>query len=217
MHSASNWQLICRKLLDMLFPPTRRTEFVRELRTKQLRSLPQAESPPGDNVFALYRYSNDTVRNIVQATKYDGCRHGARIMGFLLYNHLLEICAETRLISKQVYLVPVPLFKQRKRDRGFNQCRRIIANICKHDSSDTFTLINILEKSKPTKPQATLSKQRRKQNIVGSFSLCNSTQITDKDLIIIDDVTTTGATFTEARKTLNKAKPESVRAVAFAH
>jgi len=217
MQDVSNWQFIRRTLLDLLFPPTRRTQFVRNLTDDDLQALPQSESPPEDNVFALYQYSDDTVRKIVQATKYDGCQQGARLIGFLLYNHLLEICAETRLISKHVYLVPVPLSKKRRRDRGFNQCQRIIANICKHDSSGVFESIDALTTTRPTQPQATLSKQKRRKNITGSFSLRDSKSVKDKNLIIIDDVTTTGATFAEARKTLKESNPESVRAVAFAH
>jgi len=216
MMKTDNWRYLQRLVLDFIFPPTERTLFVRNLTEQDCNDLPQANVSE-DNISALFAYSNDTTKKIVQATKYDGCRQGARIMGCLLYNHLLTICAENRIISKHVFLVPVPLSSQRRQKRGFNQCNRISKYICRQDSSDTFRVLSALEKPAPTQPQTTLSKPQRRKNIAGSFAIKDTVSAGGKHIIIIDDVTTTGATFAEARKTLLKADPERVHAVAFAH
>ncbi|PSO45195.1 MAG: hypothetical protein BRC25_02805 [Parcubacteria group bacterium SW_6_46_9] len=216
MTDTDNWQYLKRLVLDFLFPPKEKTLFVRNLTEKDLYNLPQA-NVSADNISALFAYSDDTTRKIVQATKYDGCREGARIMGRLLYSHLLTICAENRIISKHVFLVPVPLSRQRRQKRGFNQCKRVSRHICRQDSSDTFRVLSALEKPAPTQPQTTLAKPQRRKNIAGSFAVNENVSIAGKHIIVIDDVATTGATFAEARKTLLKADPERVHAVAFAH
>jgi len=217
MIETDNWRYLQRWVLDFLFPPTERTLFVRNLTKEDLDNLPQANTTPEECISALFTYSDDTTKKVVQATKYDGCRQGARIMGRLLYNHLLTICAENRIISKHIFLVPIPLSSQRRQKRGFNQCKRISKHICRQDSSDTFQVLSALEKPAPTQPQTTLSKPQRRKNIAGSFAIKDTVSADGKHIIIIDDVTTTGATFAEARKTLLKASPERVHAVAFAH
>lgn len=217
MLETSNWEYVQRLFLDTLFPPTQRTQSVRNLTEDDIANLPPAESPPDDNVFALFEYADKTVRQIVQATKYDGCRYGARIMGYLLHDHLLSICTESRVISGTVSLVPVPLSRKRKQKRGFNQCDRIIKHIYQHDNGNAFAVIHPLEKPSATTPQATLSRTERRENITGSFQLNDDVSVAGKNIIIIDDVTTTGATFAEARKTLQAGNPESIHAIAFAH
>ena len=200
-----------------MFPPSARTKFVRSLTKADLENLPAADQIPKDNVYALFRYANATTRNIVQAAKYDSCRYGAQIMGHLLHDHLLTICAKNRIITDTIMLVPIPLSKKRKRQRGFNQCRRIIKYICQQDNENNFQLMKALEKPEATQPQASLSQSQRRENLRGSFTLADDLSVTNKNVIIIDDVTTTGATFAEACSTLKKDNPENVYAVAFSH
>lgn len=203
--------------LDLLFPPSQRTQEIRKLDTNTLSNLPTAEPTPDDFTRASYAYQHKTVRQIVQAAKYDGSHRAAQIMGALLYDEVMDLCAKQRVFSQNITLVPIPLHYSRYNERGFNQARRIASAIVTQDSQQTLRCYSALKKTKQTPAQVTLSKPERKQNVVNCFTLKNAADITDKPVVLIDDVTTTGATFKAARKALQAGNPQTVLALAFAH
>lgn len=218
MPSHNWWSAIQQTALDLLFPPTDRSRFVRQLNTEAVDKLPRAEKIQTDYLRAAFDYQHKTTRAIVQAAKYDSSHKAANIMGQKLYDELLSFCEEHRVISKSVGLVPIPLSNKRYQQRGFNQCRRIIRSILQTaDSTDHFKERSVLEKTRQTKPQASLRKNQRQQNIKGCFRIRPGSSVESENLIIIDDVTTTGATIKEAKQVLEAGNPESILALAFAH
>jgi competence protein ComFC len=108
-------------------------------------------------------------------------------------------------------LVPVPISKQRFRERGYNQCELLAAHF-----GQVFQLkiINdLLIKKKHTKKQGTTkSKELRATNIAGSFGIKRKYQgiLENKNIIIIDDITTTGSTLVEIRNLLINTKATRV-------
>lgn len=134
---------------------------------------------------------------------------------------IIEIVAdELQTFSEQdLILVPTPQYKKKTNSRGFNQSETIAIWI--KDLLPNTKIENILEKTKDTKPQSHLSnKSQRLQNVQGVMRVKDSkiNQVSKNTLyIIIDDVTTTGATFLEARRALSQAGAQNILCIALAH
>ena len=134
-----------------------------------------------------------------------------------------------------IILIPIPLSGKRLRERGYNQaeliCRELIKinNLTPSPSpyqgegcrrrGEVLTLQNnILIKPKETEHQARIENRRQRlQNIIGSFSLKNSELVKNRNIILIDDIITTGATLNEARKVLKQAGARKIIAFTIAH
>ena len=118
-----------------------------------------------------------------------------------------------------VYIIPVPISKDRKENRGYNQSEIIAKSFCSAAPLNIFQLKNkIIFKKTNTIPQAKLNnRNRRLQNIKGAFEIKNSEQVRGKTIIIIDDVTTTGGTILEIMKLLKKSGAKKVLGFAVAH
>jgi competence protein ComFC len=100
-------------------------------------------------------------------------------------------------------LIPIPISKKRFRERGYNQAELIAQPLAKTFGLKTSS--KILFKSKHTNKQGTAkSKEDRAHNILGSFEIVKKYQnfIQNKNIILIDDITTTGSTLIEAREIL---------------
>src|SRR5204863_311048 len=116
-------------------------------------------------------------------------------------------------------LIPIPLSPKRMRERGFNQALLIASALCRIDRGENFTLEkDVLQKPKETRHQAEIeNRSERLKNLIGSFALRNPEKIENHNLILLDDVSTTGATLAEARKTLQKAGARKIIAFTVAH
>lgn len=100
-------------------------------------------------------------------------------------------------------IVPVPLSKKRKKERGYNQSLLIAKEI----SKATKIRINnaCLKKVKNIVAQSTLNKEDRQKNIEGAFILKNNKNIQNKKVLIIDDIFTTGSTVNECSKIIKQS------------
>jgi len=104
------------------------------------------------------------------------------------------------------YIIPIPLSPTKYREREFNQTHILAEITCKILKKSM--LNNILYRTKNTKPQANLNEQQRTKNIQGCFKARNAEVINSKNVLLVDDVLTTGITVSEAAKILkiNNAK-----------
>jgi ComF family protein len=110
--------------------------------------------------------------------------------------------------------MPVPLHISRLRQRGFNQ-----ALILAHVMSETFSLplsYDNLARVRPTVPQVELSGEERIKNVAGAFALRRPDELKCRDILLIDDVFTTGATMNECAKVLKDADASRVTALTIA-
>lgn len=136
----------------------------------------------------------------------------------LLYESLIqneEFDRSLKHVGKEVIFVPIPLSQAKLRSRGYNQSE-ILAK--KLGDKLGFQVHNLLIRVKETKSQFKLTKKERKENIADAFGLQKEANnlITNKNLILIDDVLTTGSTLTEAAKILKKGSANNVWGIAFA-
>ena len=97
-------------------------------------------------------------------------------------------------------IIPMPLYKKRLVERGFNQSVEIAKPLAK--LLEIPIAKELVERSKPTKPQTHLNKKQRRDNVLGCFEIIN--QPTASHIVILDDVVTTGATVNELAKVLKK-------------
>ena len=98
-------------------------------------------------------------------------------------------------------LIPIPITTKRFRERGYNQAELLATHFSKafHLGLEK----NILYKTKHTNKQGTAkSKEERAQNILGSFGVKHPELVEGKNIILIDDITTTGSTLVEVRNLL---------------
>ena len=115
------------------------------------------------------------------------------------------------IIADVVTFVPMP--KEREKQRGYNQS----FELCKEFSVLTgLPLVESLQRVKDTLRQATLGKAERRKNLENIFKAINKQDFKNKDVLLIDDVVTTGATADECSKTLLKAGARSVSVLSVA-
>ena len=172
--------------------------------------------------------------------KYKGKKRLAKIFAEIIYDKMTEELSELSLLQNfyEPILIPIPLSSKRYRERGFNQAELICRELVRISNTKHLTpnpspyqregrneiLVldkNILIKPTETEHQARIKdRSRRLKNIVGSFAIKNNEcvmLIKNKNIILIDDVTTTGATLNEARKTLKHAGARKIIAFTIAH
>ncbi len=105
-------------------------------------------------------------------------------------------------------VIPVPITKKRKRERGFNQSALIAKEFSNQNNFAYFD--DVLIKTKESLHQADLGYIERQKNILGSFKVENKKKIEGKSILIVDDVLTTGATTGACAEALKKAKAKKV-------
>jgi len=164
----------------------------------------------GDFSFSMYRFSEESnFQKIIHHIKYQGMKKLGYFMGikagrFILQNHMIP----DRI--KPDYIVPIPLYRTKERERGYNQSEYIAKGI------NTILTINYLDKLlirvKNTKSQTKLTLRERQENVKNAFAINkeHKQDIFNKNIILVDDVVTSGSTLNETIKVLKKAGAETV-------
>jgi ComF family protein len=134
---------------------------------------------------------------LVHNFKYQNKKKIARVLGLAL-SHLIT---SDPILSRADYIIPIPLHPARLRERGFNQSL-LLAQEAAFGSG--ITLKDCLIRTKNTPSQTQLDYDSRAKNIRGAYQLKTRLDFSlkDKRVVLVDDVITTGATLTEAAKTL---------------
>ncbi|NLX83462.1 MAG: ComF family protein [Clostridiales bacterium] len=102
-------------------------------------------------------------------------------------------------------MVPVPLYKTQERERGFNQSRLLCDIIHEHTG---IPVLNALQKMKKTVRQSSLPPEKRTKNVQGAFGL--AIPVTGMEILLVDDVRTTGASVRECARVLMISGAEAV-------
>ena len=214
---------ISQKILDILFPIKCLSCGAKDITlcNKCLDSVDIVLQKHGATTISIFSYRNAIIKKALRALKYNNNKEIGEIFARILYDEILEDLSDRQLFSnfKNPLLIPIPLSKKRLRERGFNQSGLIAREISHLDNNTSFTFTeSVLYKIKDTPSQVSIKdKAERLKNLHGCFSVKDKKVVCGKNIIIIDDVTTTGATIAEARKTLLSAGAKKVIAFTVAH
>ncbi len=210
-------------ILDIVFPVycVSCKEKGNFLCSQCLLESPQAERESANWIFPLFDYRHIPIKKSIWFLKYKGKRNLAQIFAEAMYGRILEEVSEMRILENFLdpILVPIPLAPKRLRERGFNQSTLICNELIKLDKNTNFILLkNVLIKPKDGEHQAKIEdRNKRLKNIVGCFNIKNPEKIKNRNIILIDDVTTTGATLNEAKKILKQSGAKKIIAFTIAH
>lgn len=163
--------------------------------------------------FSPLVFDQDPVRKLIHALKYKRIRSIGDLLGRLLADYCRNFNVN---FPEELAVVSLPLHSWRKRRRGFNQAE-IVAHAFLTQFNSGVLLMGILKRNKNIRPQVELSGEERRQNIVGVFSVVDSRAVEGKQILLIDDVKTTGATLEEAARVLKEAGAKRIWAMTAAH
>lgn len=146
-------------------------------------------------------YDDAALKLLIHHLKFRAVRRAAEPLAEILARYLADI----RMVDMgEFILIPVPLSRGRQNERGFNQAEEIARYLTKYVSLPVRN--DILIRSKNSKPQTeTTNAAERQQNILGCFSVTKPDDVCGKKIILLDDVTTSGATLGEAARMLKSA------------
>lgn len=208
-------------ILDTIFPPEcvacgKKNEY---LCNSCMVNCPPPERKTHEWIYPLFDYRHPAIRKSVWLIKYTGKKKVAHAFGEVMYRKMLEEMGDLYVMEKFMspLLIPIPLSGKRKRKRGFNQAEILCREIISCDKRKYLTLdTNILSKVRETSHQAhTKNKEERLKNLTGTFKV--SGEVKNRNIILVDDVATTGATLLEAKQTLENAGARKVIAFTIAH
>ncbi len=162
--------------------------------------------------FSAYSYQTQGLNQAIVKGKYYGVKNIFPVFGKLLAENIEKNFGLEFL--KGFWVTPIPLHPARYRFRGFNQTA-LLAQSLALDLGLSY--VELLDREKKTKTQKDLKREQRLQNVKGCFTLkLPKDNLTGRKILLLDDVTTTGATFLEAVKTLKQANASKVFCLALA-
>ena len=208
--------------IDFLFPKSKRVLELEALSVdKLLYILPPAEGMKDKYTLALFDYSHSLVKEVIWELKYSGNVRIVNKLGEILYDYIRQEILNLALFENwgTPILLPIPMSNKRKFERGWNQTELLIKVIVQHDREKAFRYLpGQLIKYRHTDSQTKIaSKNERLENLTNSMKVLNASSVAGACVIVLDDVTTTGATFDEARRALRVAGAEKILCVAIAH
>ncbi|MBI3074872.1 MAG: ComF family protein [Parcubacteria group bacterium] len=222
------FRLIRNYILDTLFPRHcfgcgTEKEVLCASCIKELAPAAPDGAASETRAYAPFSYRHPALKKALWALKFKGDREVARVCAALLYDSLIPLLEEYALYSgvTRPLLVPVPISRRRLWERGYNQAALIARELARIDNERSFELaVGMLKKIKNVPPQTSLrEKTARLKNIEGCFDVppAEAGRLRGRDVIILDDIFTTGATFGEAKRVLKSAGARTIICVAVAH
>lgn len=198
-------------ILDAVAPPHGRTARTQKRNVADIPLSPTAHDLLGVQITTLMDYRGEESQDLVRSLKYDRSVHAAQLAATLLAEYLREELSSHRTFSqKKICIVPVPLHPSRLRERGFNQIALAAQQLPAEFRDGTLAAYapDILIRARETKPQTKLPRSERLSNVAGAFELSKDANVRKNLVVLIDDVTTTGATLANAATPLRKAGAE---------
>ena len=201
---------IIKHILFFCFPP--------QITERDIQRLPKAQFSPYPRIYSLYNYQNPKVKKLIRHLKKHREPSLKKIIGSEMCDYLLPILAEYETFHefREPFVIPMPISRKRKKERGFNQCDDMARYL-----ADTLPRAryqkNLIRKKESQKQALIKNRQERKRNVQNVFSLKNQEGIKNQDVIIVDDLVTTGATLQSLFSLLKKAGARNVLAITIAH
>jgi len=196
------------KILHFIFPPSPDEKLLQNCTQEEFSHLYHIRNLP--DVYALLPYQDDRVRSAIHLAKFHNHTHAQKLLASVLAQHIVDT------YDDNLVCIPIPLSKKRKRSRGYNQVVNILKHVQKKYPSITCDNHSLV-RNRDTRPQTSLDKAKRLTNVRDAFSVTDPQKIVGKKILLIDDVTTTGATLRAAKAALVFQNPLSITCIAIAH
>ncbi|HEY6352408.1 MAG TPA: ComF family protein [Candidatus Angelobacter sp.] len=162
-------------------------------------------APPFRRALAYGAYDG-ALRDLIHLLKYQQIKPVAPLLARLLVGTLAGVALPESLV-----VVPVPLFKRKLRERGFNQAEEIARAFVRRSRLRGIQLdTSSLARARETASQTGLTRHQRRANLRGAFAVVRPERIADRSVLVIDDVMTTGATASECSRVLLRAGAKQV-------
>jgi ComF family protein len=152
------------------------------------------------------------MRAAIHALKYDRIHPVAVRLGAMLASAIAQLAPDA---PTELLVIPVPLHRTKHRERGFNQAR-VLAKCAidalreSHPGWHLALAPTTLMRLRSTVSQAGLTPRQRRQNVRGAFKVSNPSAVRGKNILLVDDILTTGATARAAAQSLLRAGAASV-------
>ena len=161
-----------------------------------------------DGIWAFAHYRTG-VRDLLRTLKY------RKQKSTLPALHMILTMGEEVLapLPRPLVAVPVPLAPQRARERGFNQAEAIFAPWL---AAHGIALRPLLVRTRETAPLYAHTRTERQRELRGAFAVAEGADVTARDVLLVDDIMTSGATLTECARILKRAGARHVYAFVLA-
>jgi len=155
---------------------------------------------------AAYGAYEGVLRDLIHLLKYQRVQSVAPLLG-----RLMDQAIQDRGLPQDLLVIPVPLFKGKRRSRGFNQAEAIArAFVTRHGGKSIQLDTSSLARIRETASQTGLTRHQRRANIRGAFAVNRPERIQGRNLLVVDDVMTTGTTAGECARVLRRAGARQV-------
>lgn len=207
-------------LIDLIYPPVcgiceqinkknlcKKCEI--EIKKYQLNNIEKVKDKNYDYQIKILKYENIIRKKIIDY-KFNEKSYLYKTFGKIILNNK-KIYS---FLKKYDIILCVPMYKEKKKQRGYNQAELITKELAKKLHID-ISLDNLV-KIKDTKKQSTLTKTERMQNLKGAFEVKNKGILKDKKVILFDDIFTTGSTVNECCSVLKKTGTKEITVLTLA-
>ena len=150
------------------------------------------------------------LRELIHLLKYNQVRPAANVLGRMLAETIEDL--QPLFAAEEILVVPVPLHARKLRQREFNQSELIARAALKLKPAAARLQLSasLLERRRETKSQIGLSRHQRRENIRGAFVVARPDEIRGREILLVDDVFTTGTTVSECARVLRRAGASKV-------
>jgi ComF family protein len=168
---------------------------------------------PLKNIFIVSFYNEKILKQAIHVFKYNNIRDLAKPLGKIIINFLYQSKLNF-LFNDSYFLIPISLHRKRLFERGFNQSELLIREIAQKFKISI--LNNVLKRKRNTQSQTKLKEKERRKNIKNVFICLQPEIIKNKNIILFDDILTTGSTLKEAARALKKAGAKTITGLVLA-
>ncbi len=149
----------------------------------------------------VFRSADENLIKMISYYKLHGIKSLATDIASIFENDIKDFCEENKIDL----ITYVPLHKKLQKKRGFNHLYEVLKHILPEG-----VIFELVEKVRETPLQMKLNAEERSKNLKSAFRIKDKDLIKGKNILVFDDIMTTGSTLVEINKELKKGKPENI-------
>jgi ComF family protein len=153
-----------------------------------------------------YGAYDGSLRELIHLFKYNSIKPAGRLLG-----QFLDTALASATLSDSLLLIPVPLWRNKRQSRGFNQAEAVARAFMGLRPSGSIQLDTAsLVRTRETASQTGLTRHQRRANVRGAFAVSRPEKVRGRSILLVDDVMTTGTTVNECSRVLLRVGAKEV-------